>query len=38
MKFPDTVDIRSLAQPDLVVAINVVTAMFVWNIVGMPVS
>jgi hypothetical protein len=38
MKFPDTVDIRSLAHPDLVVAINVATAMFAWNIVGMLVS
>jgi hypothetical protein len=38
MKFPDIVDIRSLAEPDLVLAINVATAMFAWNIVGMLVS
>jgi hypothetical protein len=40
MKFPDTmgVDIRSLAHTDLVLAINVATAMFAWKILGMLVS
>jgi hypothetical protein len=40
MKFADAmgVDIRSLAHTDLVLAINVATAMFAWNIFGILMS